>query len=288
MCWVASLGGKVQPKTIKAYLSAVRSLHVDADLPFSICESPVVQRLIRGIKRFHGEKDRKPVQPITRSILLALLAQLKPGVIPGHTTLYAAYCLAYAGLLRSGEITVGSGKDASLNLTHGAVQFFPDFENCTHITLTLPGSKNDPFRKGITITMAAAPGQASCPVAAVKHLFREMPRASNAALFEGTDGKPLHYKAFVSGLREALEAAGLNPAGFAGHSFRRGAASEAAAAGYNDYEIQLLGRWRSDSYKLYIENPISRILYLSQQLHMAHPHSVPFEPPALRDFTPLA
>ncbi|KAJ6585810.1 hypothetical protein B0H19DRAFT_981955, partial [Mycena capillaripes] len=36
-------------------------------------ESPVVQRLIRGIKRFHGEQDRKPVQPITRPFSLPSL-----------------------------------------------------------------------------------------------------------------------------------------------------------------------------------------------------------------------
>ncbi|KAK6987608.1 DNA breaking-rejoining enzyme [Favolaschia claudopus] len=288
MSWIASLAGRVQPKTIKNYLSAVRSLHVDADLPFSICESPVVQRLIRGIKRYHGEKDRKPVQPITRPILLTILAQLRPGAVPGHTTLYAAYCLAYAGLLRSGEITVGSGKDASLNLTRENVEFVPNFDNCEYINLTLPHSKTDPFRKGVTITIAAAHGQPSCPVAALKRLFTELPRVSNAPLFEGVDGKPLHYKAFVAGIRTSLAAAGIDPSGYAGHSFRRGAATEAAAAGYNDYEIQLLGRWRSDAYKLYIENPISRILHLSKQLHMAHPHSVPFEPPALRDYTPVA
>jgi integrase len=289
MSWVASLGGKVQPKTIKAYLSAVRSLHVDADLPFTVCESPIVQRLIRGIKRFHGERDRKPVQPITRSILLALLAQLHPNIVPGHTTLYAAYCLAYAGLLRSGEITAGSGKSsASLNLTRNAVQFFPDFNNCTHLVLHLPALKTDPFRKGVSITMAAAPGHASCPVAAIKRLFTELPCTGKAPLFEGLDGKPLHYNAFVAGVRTALTAAGINPSGFAGHSFRRGAATEAAAAGYSDYEIQLLGRWRSDSYKLYIENSTTRILHLSCQLHMAHPHSVPFEPPALRNFAHLA
>jgi integrase len=288
MSWIASLGGRVQPKTIKGYLSAVRSLHVDADLPFAITESPIVQRLIRGIKRYHGEKDRKPVQPITLSILLALLAQLKPGIIPGHTVLYAACCLAYAGLLRSGEFTAGKKDDPSLNLSRDCIQFLPSFENCTHIILTLPGSKTDPFCKGVSLTIAAAPGRPSCPVDAIKRLFSEFPRAGTAPLFEGLDGKPLHYNTFLKGIRAALEAAGLNPSLFAGHSFRRGAASEAAAAGYSDYEIQLLGRWRSDSYKLYIENSPARILHLSYLLHMAHPHSVPFEPPSLRNFTPLA
>jgi integrase len=169
------------------------------------------------------------------------------------------------------------------------VQFLPSFENPTHVILTLPASKTDPFRKGISITIAAAPGRPSCPVTALKNLFTEIPnRLPTAPLFENPDGKPLSYTSFITAIRSALESAGLNPKLYAGHSFRRGAATEAAAAGYSDYEIQLLGRWRSDAYKLYIETSLSRILHLSSLLHMDHPHSIPFEPPALRDFTAMA
>ncbi|KAF8193188.1 hypothetical protein K438DRAFT_1589766, partial [Mycena galopus ATCC 62051] len=239
MSWVTSLAGQVQPKTIKAYLSAVCSLHVDTDLPFSICESPVVQHLIRSIKHFQGERDCKPVQPITRPILLTILAQLQPG-------------------------------------------------NCTHISLTLPSSKMDPFHKGITITIATAPSQPLCPIGAIKHLYTFTPRADNMLLFEGLNGKPLHYRAFIAGIRSSLTAAGINPSSFAGHSLCCGTATEAAAAGFNDHKIQLLGRWRSNAYILYIENPISRILHLSYQLHLAHPHSAPFEPPALQGYAPVA
>ncbi|CAK5267110.1 unnamed protein product [Mycena citricolor] len=290
MSWVSiGLAGRVQPKTIKQYISHIRSLHVDADLPFSSCESPILQRLIRGIKRFHGERDRKPVQPITLPILTAMLAQLQPGITPGHTTLHAAFTLAYAGFLRSGEITAGSGSgNASLNLKRSNVEFLPNFDDCTHIQLTLPASKTDPFRKGVTVSIAAAPGRSTCPAAALKRMFTEFPCSDNAPLFEGLDGKPLQYKAFVSGLRGALDRAGIKSDDFAGHSFRRGAASEAAAAGFSDYEIQMLGRWRSDCYKLYIENSLSRILSLSKNLHMAHPHSIPYTPPAFRDYAPMA
>jgi hypothetical protein len=49
MSWVTNLAGCVQPKTIKAYLTA--------NLLFTACESPVVGHLIRGIKKYHGEKD---------------------------------------------------------------------------------------------------------------------------------------------------------------------------------------------------------------------------------------
>lgn len=289
MSWVASLASRVQPKTIKAYLTHVRSLHVDSDIPFTACESPVVGRLIRGIKVYHGEKDRKPVQPITLPVLTALLEQLKPGVVAGHTDIYAACCVAYGGLLRSGEFTAGKGKNTNLGITRQHIQFLPNFEHPTHIILTLPASKTDPFRKGVTITIAAAPGKPTCPVAALKRLYTEFPdRAPTSSLFENPDGKPLSYSHFVASIRTALESAGLNPKLYAGHSFRRGAASAAAAAGYSDYEIQLLGRWRSDAYKLYIETNPQRILHLSSLLHMAHPHLIPFEPPALRDYAVLA
>jgi hypothetical protein len=113
-------------------------------------------------------------------------------------------------------------------------------------------------------------------------------REPTSHLFEDPDGTPLSYKHFITSIRNALELAGLNPKIYAGHSFRRGAASAAAAAGYSDYEIQLLGRWRSDAYKLYIESDPKRILHLSSLLHMAHPHLTPYEPPALRGFTALA
>ena len=70
-------------------------------------------------------------------------------------------------------------------------------------------------------------------------------------------------------LKSRLALVGLDPSLYSGHSFRRGAASSAAAAGYSDYEIQLLGRWRSDAYKLYIDIPHDRILHLSSRLHLA-------------------
>ncbi|KNZ71542.1 Integrase/recombinase xerD like protein, partial [Termitomyces sp. J132] len=290
LSWVASLGGWVQPKTIKSYLTAVRSLHTDAGLPFEAIDSPLVQRLICGIKRYHGEKERRPVQPVTLSVLTALLAQLRPSVTPGHTVIYAACCLAYSGLLRSGEFTTGKGGkfNPSLNLSRDCVTFQPNFANPTHARITLPASKTDPFCRGVTVTVAAAPGRPTCPVAALKAMFTELPREHDAPLFEQPDGKPLSYSYFVRSIRDALALASLNPNAFAGHSFRRGAASEAAATGYSDYKIQLLRRWRSDTYKLYVENDTNRILQLSFLLHLAHTQITPFEPPALRGFTALA
>jgi hypothetical protein len=216
MSWVASLAGTVQPKTIKAYLTHVRSMHTDMDLPFTACESPIVQRLIRGIKRYHGEKDRKPKQPITLAVLLALLRHLEPGT-PAH----AACCLAYAALLRCGKFTSrgSSAFNPAIHLPRTSVQFIPSFEHPTHIILTLPTSKTDPFRKGVSITVAAAPGKPSCAVNALKCLFQALPRHGEAPLFEGDDGKVLGRGSFLAAIRKALISAGYDPSVFSGHSF---------------------------------------------------------------------
>lgn len=268
----------------------VRSLHVNTDFPFTALESPLIQRLLCDTKRFHGKHGHRLMQPITLPILTALLAQLRPGVTPGHTAIYTACCVAYLGLLCSGEFTVEKGGkfSPSLNLSRSVIQFLPDFTTTTHVRLTLPASKTDPFRKGVTITMAAASGRSTCPVAALKAMYNELPWVDNAPLFEQPNSNALSYTSFVTAIRDTLSLAGISPAPFAGHSFRCGATSAAAAAGYSDYEIQLLGRWRSNSYKLYIENDPTRILHLSSLLHMAHTHLAPFEPSALWDYTALA
>ncbi|KAJ7878330.1 hypothetical protein B0H14DRAFT_3778456 [Mycena olivaceomarginata] len=75
--------------------------------------------------------------------------------------------------------------------------------------------------------------------------------------------------AFIRTLKARITAIGLDQSGYSGHSFRRGAATAAAIAGYADFEIQLLGRRRSDTYKLYLDVPRNRVLSLSARLHVA-------------------
>ncbi|TFY57507.1 hypothetical protein EVJ58_g6982 [Rhodofomes roseus] len=285
MEWVAYLGGRaLQPKTIKSYVSALRSLHVDADMPFDVCESPVVQRLIRGIKRYHGERERNPKMPITLAVLQQMSAALpSPAQSAGDASFAAAIKTAFAGFLRCGEFTVDrpASFTPATSLTRGSVQFFPSLEAPAHVLLSLPSSKTDPFRRGVSVLIAAAPGTSTCAVAALQHLFTVDPRSPTAPLFVADDGSPLTRSNFITRLKLLLPAAGLDPTGYSGHSFRRGAASSAAAAGYSDFEIQQLGRWRSDAYRLYIDIPRDRVLHLSSRLHWADPHAQPFEPPAL-------
>ncbi|KAF5379032.1 hypothetical protein D9615_006011 [Tricholomella constricta] len=284
--WACYLGDRgLQPKTIKSYLSAVRSLHVNEGLPFAACESETVRRVIRGIKRFCGERERCPKLPITLSLLQKLAS------IPGdlsesfNVSFDAAIKTAWSGFLRCGELTLDHGEkfSTSNHLSWGCVSFLPSFADPTHVRLDLPASKTDPFRKGVSILIAKAPpGSTTCAVTALHHLFSTNPQLLDAPLFSNPDGSPLTRATFISTLKLRLTSLGIDASQYSGHSFRRGAASAAAAVGYADHEIQLLGRWRSDAYKLYIDVPRERILGLSARLHLATPPAQLFVPPDLR------
>ena len=129
--------------------------------------------------------------------------------------------------------------------------------------------------------ISGAPGAHTCAVSALKALFEFMEQLPESPLFVQDDSTPMSWSFFLTWVRAALTRAGFEASKYSGHSFFCGAASSAAAVGFNDYEIQLLGRWCSDSYKLYIDNSEARLLSLSSRLHWAIPHGQPYEPPSL-------
>ena len=139
--------------------------------------------------------------------------------------------------------------------TRRSVRLFED-----HLELTLPASKTDPFRRDITLTIAAS-GDVACPVQVLRHLFR-WEASAVSPLFQWNGA---FTRQTVTGqLRELLTLLGIERH-YSRHSFRRGAATSAREAGLTNEEIQLLGRWKSDSYRPYIVTHPARILAASRQ-----------------------
>jgi integrase len=73
----------------------------------------------------------------------------------------------------------------------------------------------------------------------------------------------------VEKLHYLLLAVGVDPSGFSGHSFRRGAASTAMAVGIPYDDIMRLGRWKSNSIDRYFSDMAlqQNLISLSKQLH---------------------
>ena len=66
--------------------------------------------------------------------------------------------------------------------------------------------------------------------------------------------------------QQALEKLGYDERGFAGHSFRVGAATTAAMVGLQDSMIKALSRWDSTAYLLYIRIPPEELQQVAVKL----------------------
>ena len=71
-------------------------------------------------------------------------------------------------------------------------------------------------------------------------------------LFQHLTRVPVNRTEFAEWLARVITHCGLDSTKYQGHSFRIDAASHAAACGYSDSPIRLLGRWKSDAFKRYI------------------------------------
>ena len=87
---------------------------------------------------------------------------------------------------------------------------------------------------------------------------------STGLLFHFEDNTPLTKSKFTSKFRDLLIQAGIDSSLYAGHSFRIGAASTAAAKGVEDSLIQTLGRWKSSAYLLYVRLPPDNLAAISR------------------------
>ncbi len=256
-------------RTIKSYLSAVRNLHITYDYftEFSKLMSPKLELVLRGIKKEQSHKRPPLIRlPITSEILCRIKEAL--GLDPtnwDNIMLWAACALAFFGFLRCGEFTIpnGSSYDPTQHLSVSDVAIDSPF-NPETLQIHIKPSKTDPFRLGVDLFLAKA-RLPLCPLVAMLP-YLVIRGDSRGPLFMLRSGKPMTRQCFTAMMRAMLKKAGLDDRKYAGHSFRIGAATSAAAAGISDAHIKILGRWESAAYQLYIHMPRPQLAGLTQQL----------------------
>src|SRR5579859_5478369 len=237
--FIAASTEETSAETTKSYISHLRSYHIDKGYTTDIFNDERIKRILRGAAHKYGNKPKRERLEITSEILQAILVTLR--YTHDDVNIYAAFCTAFAGFLRIGEFTWLTWNNQSFlqSLSRGSIQFVPD-----GVILQLLASKTDPFRTGVSIPLSPS-GDIACPVSALRTLVQRYPRTAPAPLFSQLIG-PFDRKWVLSKLRQALLFAGINPAGFSGHSFRRGAANSALKAGLSREDITKMGRWKSD------------------------------------------
>ena len=149
--------------------------------------------------------------------------------------------------------------------TPNDVQNLVQYGSVSHMSVTLRISKTDPFRKTVTVHVGN-----KVPVLAMLNYLKVHPllSQSTAPLFvqSQTVHLPLTRDIMIDVTRRLLKMLGYDEKQFHGHSFRKGGATSLAKAGVPDSVIQLVGRWASECYKLYISTPVETLLKASQAM----------------------
>jgi hypothetical protein len=94
-------------------------------------------------------------------------------------------------------------------------------------------------------------------VAALRRLFSAVDSPPESFAFSYLSGQgrltTFTHRAFVAQFKSQLPYLGLDPARYAGHSFRRGGATFAFRCGAPPAQIKEQGDWKSAAYLLYLE-----------------------------------
>ena len=153
-----------------------------------------------------------------------------------------------------------------------------------YVTVHLKSSKTDPFRQGINVIIGCF-GTQVCDACAAWDLIQahQADWACPAAPFFQLYGQPLFRTILVGHIRGLLTSLGLNPSLYSRHSLCMGGATTAAAASVRDWDIKLLGCWKSNTYQTYIRettdmkvNCMRRMAHVqaSNAFNYSHPYPV--------------
>ncbi|XP_064652692.1 uncharacterized protein LOC135503184, partial [Lineus longissimus] len=234
---------KYAPATIASYLSAVCFFMKWGGYP-DPSASFIVRKLLGAAQNLQARADLR--LPITKSILATLLASI-PRVysVQYQQRLVAAmFSTAFHAFLRIGELVPKSAQ-----ATASCLQFSDVSTTNSEVLISILRFKSSKAQGPQCIHI-----QASLPPCPVSTLTRFMAVRGPIAgpLFLSESGRPVIRREFDLILKTMLNFCGLDSSRFKGHSFRIGAASDAAMQGKSDAQIRLLGRWSSDAFRRYI------------------------------------
>ncbi len=261
--WSANLKNKmIKVKIIKIYLIDLRSHHIDieySDIEIETFHHSTLQRIIVEIWRLQDDDQTRKQRFITPNLLLLLLRQFDQSIIE-ETTWHASFCLMFASFLRMSEFTWSQSNRTSDFKQWHLIRSSNIFQNDS-LQLILLSFKIDSFRREMTLIIAVVDDEA-CVKNSLVNLFSKFSASLLMFLF---DSEYSYMRTHVIEiLRRTLVTLSIEDR-YLNHFFRRDAAISARQAELSKNEIQLLERWKFNSYCLYIEAHSSYILNVSRR-----------------------
>ena len=255
--FVASCAESLSGFTIQSYLSAIRHLHIINGMDSPIHEFERLRLVVRALKKRSGPKRQR--SPVTVGMLLSIKNILVKSSY-NDTLFWSMLCTGFFGFMRLSEFTVDGKFNSEFDLALSDLTFSADLRSAC---LRIKSSKTDPFRQGTDILVGKT-GSSLCPVAALLEFIRRRSSAEGP-LFMFRNGKAASRVWFCKRFKLAVASTGIK-GDFTSHSLRIGAATQAANVGLSESIIKSLGRWSSDSFKLYIRTSRNAVIQASKSI----------------------
>ena len=243
--FLASLHQKgLAASNIRSSGSAISFLHKLRGMPNPMT-SFLVAKFLHGLSNANASQDVR--LPITRPILHRMLKALSVigFSLYKSTLLRAFYLTMFHAFLRIGEATSKSPASSPIQYTDLVI----DTQGAA-IRLNQFKHSNVPHR----VELQRGNDPVVCPVKALED-FTFLRGGAEGSLFSTPAGRPYTATAAREDLSSVLSFCGLDNKRYKSHSFRIGAASDAALRGFSDAQIRLMGRWHSDAFRQYIRLP---------------------------------
>lgn len=247
---VAQVNKGLSSATITTQLSAVSFVHKLANKPDPTSQF-IIKKLLIGAGKINTRCDIR--LPILKSILQKLVQSVHHVSESFYkaSMLKSMYLLAFHAFLRPSEFTYqNKNNDHILQVKHINICRSKS-KSPKSVYVTFDSYKHSKMGQSVTIHIKSVPDSPYCPVASLC-AYLSIRGSDPGPLYIFQDKKPVSRSYFNLQLKKSLSWSGLQGQAYKPHSFRIGAATEAALAGIPDQKLKLMGRWHSDAYKKYI------------------------------------
>ena len=267
---------KLKSVSVENMISALRMLHLTMGHYSPTLRPDIVKNLLRGkanedARVARGGKQRLPVTLEVLEMIRLSLSLDKKKCVKEKALVWAVSTLAFTGGFRVGELLSKRAKtiDPSYDLLKRDVRRVErviggSMKSMLQVTLKCP---KETRQNNIPITVEVfSNGTKYCPIKAWDTYVElaGIRREESAAFRVPHSGNAYRHQRFNLDLKKMLSPL-IRYGSFSGHSFRSGMATMMGRAGFDDNEIQAVGRWSSMAFLRYIKlGRLTRARYASK------------------------
>jgi hypothetical protein len=254
IAFISAMAGSLAGSTINNYISGIKSWHVIHNVPWNVDQLAVDAALRAATVSAPSKSTKPPREPVTVSYLSAILNHLTR-TDPLDAAIAACLTTTFWSVSRLGEFTVKTLNSFSTkkHITMSATTLDQDRNGLQVRTFKIPFTKMSK-EKGETTSWAQQLGPTDPWEAFENHRQINAP-PQNAHIFAYKTNRrkvltPLTKRKVIERVRSIASANDLPI--FEGHGLRIGGTLEYLLRGIPFEVVQSMGRWKSDTFQLYL------------------------------------